>query len=108
MVTALSQPLGSQGHAIPSEMVVPSSVLALKEVLEDCRSSSTAIKKLLHANLEPSVNRVLELLPHLVRFPGTCEALLSFLHSAFDVLQQQLGPEYTQNAAQAMLQIFTR
>lgn len=108
MVTALSQPLGAQGHPVPSEMVVSSCALSLKELLEDCRSLSTAIKKLLHVNLESTVNRVLELLPHLVRSPATCEALLSFLHSAFEVLQQQLGPEFTQNAAQAMLHIFTR
>ncbi|XP_046621831.1 exportin-6-A isoform X1 [Neodiprion virginianus] len=108
MVTALSHPLGGEGQPVPPEIVVSSSVLSLKELLEDCRSSSTAIKKLLHTNLESTVNRVLELLPHLIRFSGTCETLLSFLHSAFAVLQQQLGPEYTQNAAQAMLHIFTR
>ncbi|XP_012256638.2 exportin-6 [Athalia rosae] len=108
MITALAQPLGDQGHPVPPEMIVSSSVLSLKELLEDCRSSSTAIKKLLHANLESVVNRVLELLPHLVKFAKAFEALLSFLHSTFEVLQQQLGPEYTQTAAQTMLHIFTR
>lgn len=63
---------------------------------------------MLHECLEQTINRTLELLPHFIRHQSTCEALLSFLHAAFLVLQQQLGPEFTQNAIQGMLQIYTR
>ncbi|XP_015597326.1 exportin-6-B isoform X2 [Cephus cinctus] len=108
MVGALSEPLGQLGRPAPPETTVSTAVITLKQLLEDCCSSSTVIKKLLHVCLESTVNRTLELLPEMVRCQGTCEMLLGFLHAAFRVLQQQLGPEFTQNAVQGMLHIYTR
>lgn len=93
---------------MPPDSVVSSAVIPLKQLLEDCSSSSTLIKKLVHASLEQTVKRILELLPHLIRNQGTSETLLTFLHTAFLVLQQQLGPEFTQNAVQEMLHVYTR
>lgn len=108
MVAGLSEPLGHQGQPIPPEPLVSSAITAMKQMLEDCCSSSSTIKKMLHTCLETTVNRVLELLPHLIRSQVTCETLMSFLHATFLVLQQQLGPEFTQNAVQGMLHIYTR
>ena len=107
-MAALAEPLGVEGQPVPSESAVSTAVIPLKQLLEDCSSSSTMIKKLVHASLEQTVKRILELLPHLIRNQGTSETLLSFLHTAFLVLQQQLGPEFTQNAVQEMLHIYTR
>ncbi|XP_043273966.1 exportin-6 [Venturia canescens] len=108
MVMALSEPLGHHGQTIPSESTVSSAIVPITQMLEDCCSSSSTIKKMLHSCLEATVNRVLELLPHLIRSQSTCENLMSFLHATFLVLQQQLGPEFTQNAVQGMLLIYTR
>lgn len=108
MVLALSAPLGMQGQPVPSESVISITIMPLIQLLEDCASSSTTIKKMLHACLESIINRTLELLTYVIRCQSICEALLCFLHSAFSVLQQQLGPEFTQNAVQGMLQLYTR
>ncbi|KAK0179050.1 hypothetical protein PV327_007876 [Microctonus hyperodae] len=108
LVATNSQPLGQQGESIPSEVNVSIAVTTLKQLLEDCCSSSTTVKKLLHQCLDVTINRVLELLPHLIRSQKTCEALMSFLNATFMVLQQQLGAEFTQNAVQGMLHIYTR
>ncbi|EFN86338.1 Exportin-6 [Harpegnathos saltator] len=108
MILTLSAPLGMQGQPMPSESTISITILPLIQLLEDCASSSTTIKKMLHSCLESIINRTLELLPYVIRCPSICEVLLSFLHSAFSVLQQQLGPEFTQNAVQGMLQIYTR
>ncbi|XP_012277726.1 exportin-6-A [Orussus abietinus] len=108
MVAALAEPLGPQGHAVPSEAAIIAALVPLKQLLEDCCPPSTAIKKLLHSCLEGTINRTLELLPHFVRCQGTCESLLTFLHATFLVLQEQLGPEFTQNAVQGILHIYTR
>ncbi|XP_066594212.1 exportin-6 [Prorops nasuta] len=108
MVAALSESLGTLGQAVPSDSTISMTVPPLTQLLEDCSSSSTTIKKMLHICLETVINRVLELLPCCIRTQSTCEALLSFLHSTFLVLQQQLGPEFTQNAVQTLLQIYTR
>lgn len=108
MIVALSEPLGMQGQPVPSESIIPITFLPLIQLVKDCASSSTIIKKMLHSCLESIINRTLELLPYVIRCPSICEALLSFLHSAFSVLQQQLGPEFMQNAVQGMLQIYTR
>jgi hypothetical protein len=108
MILALSTPLGMQGQAVPSESIISITVTPLIQLLEDCASSSTTIKKMLHFCLEPIINRTLELLSYVIRCQNVCEVLLNFLHSAFSVLQQQLGPEFTQNAVQGMLQLYTR
>lgn len=107
MVNTLSEPLGVAGQPVSEEAVV-NSVIPLKQLLEDCSSSSTVIKKMLHECLEASVKRVLELLPYLLRCQSTCEAMLSFIHASFLVLQQQFGPELIQEAVQIMLNLFTR
>ncbi|EZA61560.1 Exportin-6 [Ooceraea biroi] len=108
MILALSTPLGIQGQAVPSESTISITVMPLTQLLEDCASSSTTIKKMLHSCLESIINRTLELLSYVIRCQSICEVLLRFLHSAFSVLQQQLGPEFTQNAVQGMLQLYTR
>jgi len=108
MILALSTSLGMQGQAVPSESIISITVTPLIQLLEDCASSSTTIKKMLHFCLEPIINRTLELLSYVIRCQNVCEVLLNFLHSAFSVLQQQLGPEFTQNAVQGMLQLYTR
>lgn len=104
----LSAPLGMPEQPVPSESTISMTVIPLTQLLEDCASSSTTIKKMLHSCLESIINRTLELLPYVIRCQSICEVLLSFLHSAFSVLQQQLGPEFTQNAVQGILQIYTR
>lgn len=108
LVATLSEPLGVEGQSMPPDSIVSSSVINLKQLLDDCSSSSTIIKKLVHSSLEQSVKRILELLPHFIRNQGTSETLLCFLHTAFLVLQQQLGAEFTQNAVQEMLHVYTR
>lgn len=108
MVLSLSAPLGVQGQPVPSESIISITIMPLIQLLEDCASSSTTIKKMLHSCLETIINRTLELLSYVIRCQSICEALLSFLHSVFSVLQQQLGPEFTQNAVQGMLQLYTR
>lgn len=108
MILALSAPLGVQGQPVPSESTISTAVTPLTQLLEDCASSSTTIKKMLHSYLESVISRTLELLPYVIRCQSICEVLLGFLHSAFSVLQQQLGPEFMQNAVQGMLQIYTR
>ncbi|EZA62954.1 Exportin-6-B, partial [Ooceraea biroi] len=96
------------GQAVPSESPISIMVMPLTQLLEDCASSSMTIKKMLHWCLESIINRTLELLSYVIRCQSICEMLLSFLHSAFSVLQQQLGSEFTQNAVQGMLQLCTR
>ncbi|XP_015438006.1 PREDICTED: exportin-6 [Dufourea novaeangliae] len=108
MVSTLSTPLGSESQPIPSESTISMTVVPLTQLLEDCSSSSTTIKKMLYSCLGSTINRTLELLPYMIRCQSICEILLSFLHSVFSVLQQQLGPEFTQNAVQGMLHIYTR
>lgn len=108
MIGALAEPLGTQGQSVPSDSTILMTVPSLTQLLEDCSSSSTTVKKMLHSNLKPSIDRSLELLPYLIRCHNVCEVLLNFLHSVFLVLQQQLGPEFTQTAVQGMLQIYTR
>lgn len=108
MILALSAPLGMQGQPVSSESTISITIIPLTQVLEDCASSSTTIKKMLHSCLESIINRTLELLSYVIRCQNICELLLSFLHSAFSVLQQQLGPEFMQNAVQGMLQLYTR
>lgn len=108
IISALSTSLGIQGQPVPSESTILITITPLNQLLEDCASSSTTIKKMLHSCLESIINRTLELLPYVIRCQSICEVLLSFLHSAFSVLQQQLGPEFTQNAVQGMLHIYTR
>lgn len=108
MILALSAPLGMQGQPVPSESTISIIVMPLTQLLEDCASSSTTIKKMLHSCLESIINRTLELLSYVIRCQSICELLLSFLHSTFSVLQQQLGPEFMQNAVQGMLQLYTR
>ncbi|KAL6260200.1 hypothetical protein P5V15_007735 [Pogonomyrmex californicus] len=108
MILALSAPLGMQGQPVPSESTISITIMPLTQLLEDCASSSTTIKKMLHSCLESIINRTLELLSYVIRCQSICEVLLSFLHSAFSVLQQQLGPEFMQNAVQGMLQLYTR
>lgn len=108
MVSTLSIPLGLEGQLAPSESTISMTVVPLTQLLEDCSASSTTIKKMLHSCLGSTINRTLELLPYMIRCQSVCEILLSFLHSVFSVLQQQLGPEFTQNAVQRMLYIYTR
>lgn len=108
MIGSLSEPLGAQGQPVPSDSTILMTIPSLTQLLEDCSSSSTTIKKMLHSNLKPSIDRSLELLPYLIRYHNVCEVVLNFLHSVFLVLQQQLGPEFTQTAVQGMLQIYTR
>nr|XP_031828548.1 exportin-6-B isoform X2 [Nomia melanderi] len=108
MVSTLSTPLGSEGQPVPSESAIAITVVPLTQLIEDCSSSSTTIKKMLHSCLGSTINRTLELLPYMIRCQSICEILLSFIHSVFSVLQQQLGPEFTQNAVQGMLHIYTR
>ncbi|XP_026671762.1 exportin-6-B isoform X2 [Ceratina calcarata] len=108
MISTLSTPLGSEGQPVPSESSISITVVPLTQLLEDCSASSTTIKKMLHSCLGPTINRILELLPYTIRCQSICEILLSFLHSVFSVLQQQLGPEFIQNAVQGMLHIYTR
>lgn len=108
MVSTLSSSLGSEGQPVPSESTISITVVPLTQLLEDCSSSSTMIKKMLHSCLGSTVNRILELLPYMIRCQSICEILLSFLHSVFSVLQQQLGPEFTQNAVQGILHIYTK
>ncbi|XP_024220369.1 exportin-6-A isoform X1 [Bombus impatiens] len=108
MVSTLSIPLGLEGQLAPSESTISITVVPLTQLLEDCSASSTTIKKMLHSCLGSTINRILELLPYMIRCQSVCEILLSFLHSVFSVLQQQLGPEFTQNAVQRMLYIYTR
>jgi len=108
MILALSAPLGMQGQPVPLESTISVTIMPLTQLLEDCASSSTTIKKMLHSSLESIINRALELLSYVIRCQVICEVLLGFLHSAFSVLQQQLGPEFMQNAVQGMLQLYTR
>ncbi|XP_076289185.1 exportin ellipsoid body open isoform X2 [Lasioglossum baleicum] len=108
MVSTLSTPLGSENQPVPSESTIAITVVPLTQLIEDCSSSSTTIKKMLHSCLGSTINRTLELLPYMIRCQSICEILLSFLNSVFSVLQQQLGPEFTQNAVQGMLHIYTR
>lgn len=108
MVSTLSAPLGSEGQPVPSESTISMTIVPLTQLLEDCSASSTTIKKMLHSCLRSTINRTLELLPYMIRCQGVCELLLTFLHSVFSVLQQQLGPEFTQNAVQGILHIYTR
>lgn len=107
MILALSESLGMQGQPVPLESTISITIMPLTQLLEDCASSSTTIKKMLHSCLEPIINRTLELLSYVIRCQIICE-VLGFLHSAFSVLQQQLGPEFMQNAVQGMLQLYTR
>ncbi|XP_011308703.1 exportin-6 [Fopius arisanus] len=106
MISTLSSPLGGLGHQIPSDVTISTSITPLKQLLEDCCSSSTSIKKLLHECLQETITRALEILPHVVRSQA-CESLMHFLHSVFHVLQQQLGAEFIQGAVQGMLQIYS-
>lgn len=108
MILALSAPLGMQGQSVPLESTISITIMPLTQLLEDCASSSTTIKKMLHSCLESIINRTLELLSYVIRCQIICEVLLGFLHSTFSVLQQQLGPEFMQNAVQGMLQLYTR
>ncbi|XP_043495290.1 exportin-6-A [Polistes fuscatus] len=108
MVGSLTEPLGARGQSLPSDSTILTIVPSLTQLLEDCSSSSTTVKKMLHSNLKPSIDRSLELLPYLIRYHNICEVVLNFLYSVFLVLQQQLGPEFTQSAVQEMLQIYTR
>ncbi|XP_020297915.1 exportin-6-B [Pseudomyrmex gracilis] len=108
IIMALSSPLGMPGQSVPSESTISITIMPLIQLVEDCASSSTIIKKMLHSCLESIINRTLELLSYVIRCQNICEVLLSFLHSAFSVLQQQLGPEFMQNAVQGMLQLYTR
>ncbi|KAI4499252.1 hypothetical protein M0802_005512 [Mischocyttarus mexicanus] len=108
MVGSLSEPLGAQGQPLPSDSTILMIVPSLTQLLEDCSSSSTTVKKMLHSNLKSSIERSLEFLPYLIRYHNICEVVLNFLYSVFLVLQQQLGPEFTQTAVQGMLQIYTR
>ncbi|XP_063983905.1 exportin-6 isoform X2 [Diachasmimorpha longicaudata] len=106
MISTLSSSLGALGHQIPSETSVNTSTTHLKQLVEDCCSSSTSIKKMLHECIQETINRILELLPHLVRSQA-CEGLMNFLHAVFHVLQQQLGADFIQRAVQGMLQIYS-
>ncbi|KAH0561394.1 hypothetical protein KQX54_016533 [Cotesia glomerata] len=106
-IHTLSEPLGQCGQAIPNDINISSAIVPLKQLLEDCCSLSMTIKKLLYQCLEDTINRVLELLPHLIRSQTTCEIIMNFLHAMFLVLQQQLGVDFTQNAVQGMLNIYT-
>lgn len=108
MISTLSTPLGLEGQPVPSESTISITIVPLTQLLEDCSASSTTIKKMLHSCLGSTINRTLELLPFMIRCQSICEVLLRFLHSVFSVLQQQLGPEFTQNAVQGMLHIYTR
>lgn len=108
IIMALSSPLGMPGQSVPSESTISITIMPLIQLVEDCASSSTIIKKMLHSCLESIINRTLELLSYVMRCQNICEVLLSFLHSAFSVLQQQLGPEFMQSAVQGMLQLYTR
>lgn len=108
MISTLSTPLGLEGQPVPSESTISITIVPLTQLLEDCSASSTTIKKMLHSCLGSTINRTLELLPFMIRCQSVCEVLLRFLHSVFSVLQQQLGPEFTQNAVQGMLHIYTR
>lgn len=108
MVSTLSTALGVEGQPVPSESTISVTVVPLTQLVQDCSSSSTTIKKMLHSCLGSTINRALELLPYMIRCQSVCEILLSFLHSVFSVLQQQLGPEFTQNAVQGILHIYIR
>ncbi|XP_034945488.1 exportin-6 isoform X2 [Chelonus insularis] len=106
-ISTLSEPLKQPDQSIPIGTNVTTAISSLKQLLEDCCSSSTTIKKLLHQCLEPTIHQILELLPQLIHSQHTAEHIMSFLHALFLVLQHQLGPEFTQITVQAMLHIYT-
>lgn len=110
MWNSLSEPLGCRGQSIPtpSNPTLTTSLTALTQLLDDCSSASTTIKKMLHPCLITTIDRALEILDYIIKCQNTAELVLIFLHSTFLVLQQQLGPEFIGKTVQELLNIYTR
>lgn len=107
MISLLSTPFGLERQPIPLESTILMIVAPLTQLLEDCSASSVTIKKMLHSRLGSTINRILELLPYMIKYQGVCEVQLGLLHSVFSV-PQQLVPAFTQNVVQGLLHIHTR
>lgn len=102
------QMFGNAQIQIPPESNIVVALVSLKQILEDCSSSSTVIKKLLLECMKPCIERTIQLLPHFMHNENTFKLLLSFLHTTIMVLQHQLGPEFIANTIKTLLELYTR
>lgn len=106
MINKIVEPIGFIGQQIPNDIIIITTINPLIQIINDCSSSSTNIKRLLHQCFLTTINRILEILPQFIH-NNSSEILMNFLHSIFLVLQQQLGSEFIKNSVQKMLHIYT-
>lgn len=108
MNTPNSQMFQNAQLQFPSESNIIVAMIPLKQILEDCSSSSTIIKKMLLECMKPCIEQTIHLLPHYMHSEITFKLLLSFLHTTFMVLQHQLGSHFTANTIKNLLQLYSR